>query len=122
MLKFKVVLEKEQAQAYLIKNNSDVDISQMMVITATDGDAITGVGALSLSPAGAVLEEILCDDDTISYGMGKAMLNALDLGGVRNVEIKRETMFELAKRLRFKENDKGIYILDLEGYFLAGCH
>ncbi len=122
MLKFKVVIEKQAAQEYLKAKNSPVDISPMMVMTAADGDKIAGVGALSLSPAGAVLEEILCDDETIAYGMGKALLNALDLGGIRNVEIKNESMFDLAKRLRFTQNEEGIYILDLEGYFLGSCN
>ena len=122
MLKFNVVLEKAAAKEYLKLKESPVDISQMMVMTAADGEKTAGVGALSLSRDGAVLEEILCDDDTIAYGMGKALLNALDLGGVRNVEIKREGMFELAKKLGFKENQDGIYVLDLEGYFYGGCH
>lgn len=82
---------------------------------------IVGMGAASMCPAYAVLEAVVCDDDTIAYGMGKAMLNSLDMGGIGYVLIKNESIYPLAKRLRFQETTEGTYRVSLDGYFTSGC-
>ncbi len=80
-------------------------------------------------------EEVICeahavarDDGTAeiisigndSYDMGKALLNAIDLMGIRNVTCFNKDMDRLLKALRFNfEND--MYTLNLEGYFTGGC-
>ncbi len=61
------------------------------------------------------------NDETDLFLLGKAMLNYLDLHGVKNVvypEVKDE---KNAKRLGFKKNEDGTYTLSLEGYF-TGKH
>lgn len=121
MLEYKVVIDKKTAQQYLDEKNIFADISQMLVMTATEGGKIVGVGAVSLSNDGALIEEISCDDDTIAYGMGKSLLNSLDLGGVKNVSVKNKSIFGLAQRLKFVQNTSETYVLSLEGYFSGGC-
>lgn len=121
MLEFKVVLDKSGAQSYLEGRNVPTALSGLMVMTATEGGKTVGMGAVSMNPARAVLEELVCDDDTIAYGMGKAVLNTLDLGGIGKVIVQKQRLFPLAKRLRFVENSDGFYEVDLEGYFTAGC-
>ena len=61
------------------------------------------------------------NDDTDIFLLGKAMLNYLDLHGVKNVVYPDVTDPALAKRLGFKQNDDGIFTLCLEGYF-TGKH
>lgn len=121
MLEFKVVLDKSGAQSYLEGRNVPTALSGLMVMTATEGGKTVGMGAVSMNPARAVLEELVCDDDTIAYGMGKAVLNTLDLGGIGKVVVQKQRLFPLAKRLRFVENSDGFYEVELEGYFTAGC-
>ena len=121
MLEFKVVLEKGTAQEYLNEHKIDTDISKMMVMNVVEGEKIVGVGALSMDITGAVLEEICADNQQIEYGLGKAMLNALDLGGIKNIYIKNDALKDIAAKLLFKENDKGELFLCLEGYFEGGC-
>ena len=55
-----------------------------------------------------------------SYDMGKALLNAIDLMGIKKVLCYDNGMEKLLRALRFKlEND--VYSLDLTGYFDSGC-
>lgn len=121
MIEYKVVIDKKAAQQYLNEKSISADISQMLVMTAAEGGRLAGVGAVSLTGDGAVIEEISCDDDTLAYGMGKALLNSLDLGGVKSVSVKNKSIFGLAGRLGFVQNTSEAYILNLEGYFSGGC-
>lgn len=120
MISYKVVIEKQEAQKYLLVHGIETDISKMMVMCAYEGEKITGVGALSMDMEGALIEEIMCEGENIAYTMGKALLNSLDLGGIKKAEIKNERLFELAKKLRFKLNSEGAYEVMLEGYFTGG--
>lgn len=55
-----------------------------------------------------------------NYDMGKALLNAIDLMGIKEVVCYDKGMDRLLKALRFKlEGD--VYTLNLEGYFTSGC-
>ena len=121
MLEFKVVLDKSGVQTYLDGKNVQTSLDGFMVMEATESGKVVGMGAVSMDLSGAVMEELVCDDDTIAYGMGKAVLNTLDLGRIRRVLVKKERLFSLAKRLRFAENGDGFYEVDLEGYFTGGC-
>ena len=121
MLKFQVVVEKEAVASYLREKGIGMDIQGLFVMQATENGKIVGMGAASMCPAYAVLEAVVCDDDTIAYGMWKAMLNSLDLGGIGYVLIKNESIYPLAKRLRFQETTEGTYRVSLDGYFTSGC-
>lgn len=54
------------------------------------------------------------------YDMGKALLNAIDLMGIRYVYCTDTSISDLLKALRFKKQDDK-FILDLMGYFTCGC-
>ena len=56
----------------------------------------------------------------VALVMGKAILNSIDLAGYKDVETNIKNMDNILKALRFKE-ENGIYKLNLEGYFTAGC-
>ena len=61
------------------------------------------MGAVSMTPDFAVVEELVCDDETIAYGMGEeALLNSLDLGGVARVLIKMSDCIRLLKGFVYK--------------------
>lgn len=121
MLEFKVAVEKSGVVSYLKQKNIDLDIKGFFVMSAMEGETIVGMGAVSMTPDFAVVEELVCDDETIAYGMGKALLNSLDLGGVARVLIKNERLYPLAERLRFTKTEQGSYEVSLYGYFTAGC-
>lgn len=121
LLKYQVVVEKGAVASYLKDKGIERDIQGFFVMQATENGKIVGMGAASMNPAYAVIEELVCDDDAIAYGMGKAMLNSLDLGGIQHVLINNESLYPLAKQLRFTETGEGTYSVSLEGYFTSGC-
>lgn len=61
------------------------------------------------------------EDDTDIFLLGKAMLNYLDLHGVKNVTYPAVTDEKLAARLGFRQNGDGVYAVSLVGYF-TGKH
>ena len=61
------------------------------------------------------------EDDTDLFLLGKAMLNVLDLRGVKTVVYNAPENEAMAKRLGFKKAEGGALTLSLEGYF-TGHH
>ena len=61
------------------------------------------------------------NDDIDIFLLGKAMLNYLDLHGVKNVVYPEVTNEALAKRLGFKKQEDGTWTVCLVGYF-TGKH
>lgn len=61
------------------------------------------------------------NDDIDIFLLGKAMLNYLDLQGVKNVTYPEVTNEPLVKRLGFRKNEENVYTLSLVGYF-TGKH
>lgn len=57
---------------------------------------------------------------SFAYDMGKAILNAIDLKGIKNVECSNENLHNTLKKLGF-ERANGRYLLDLTDYFSNGC-
>lgn len=58
-------------------------------------------------------------DDTDIFLLGKAMLNYLDLHGVKTVVYPEVADTPLARRLGFRQNGD-VWTLSLEGYFTGG--
>ena len=56
----------------------------------------------------------------LSYDMGKAILNAIDLKGIRKVECSNENLHNTLKKLGFERANRE-YFLDLTDYFSNGC-
>ena len=61
------------------------------------------------------------NDDIDIFLLGKAMLNYLDLHGVKDVEYPEVKNEALVKRLGFRKGEDGIYRVSLVGYF-TGKH
>lgn len=121
MLEFKVAVEKDRISEYLNNRGIKLDLKAFFVMYAEENGKIVGMSAVSMNPLYAVIEELVCDDNAVAYGMGKAVLNSLDLGGIARVCIKNERLHTIAEQLRFVKNSTGIYEVLLEGYFTSGC-
>ena len=91
------------------------------VICARYPDKFVGIAYVSVKGTEGVVHLLsLVDgygDSTDIFLLGKAMLNFMDLHGVKNVTYPSVTDASLAKRLGFRENESGVYTLSLEGYF-----
>lgn len=100
------------------------------VICARYPDRFVGLAYVAADgEAGTVCKLGLVDgykDETDLFLLGKAMLNYLDLHGVKTVaypELASETAFckKIAARLGFHQESDGVYRLNLEGYFTHAC-
>lgn len=104
-----------------------------IAMAATESGETLGAGAVSIHDGYAVLEDIKMKDEykmfNMEFGIGKALLNMLDLSEVRYVfsDICDE---RLATSLRFKKaydlpddvkpDQNYKYFLCLDGYFTSG--
>lgn len=107
--------------------------SSSVAMAASDSGEVLGAGAVSICGGYAVIEGIAMKKEyqmfNMEFGIGKALLNMLDLSGVRYV--CADNLDErLAASLRFKTDyalptdckpDKNYkYFLCLDGYFTSG--
>jgi len=68
----------------------------------------------------AILINIEEHSPNLAYDMGKAILNAIDLKGVKKVECSNENLHNTLIKLGFEQKNCKYY-LDLTDYFNNGC-
>jgi len=104
------------------------------VMAMRDKDLLMGIGIMRMFDDFASLDSIIMKDEfkcfELEFGMGKSMLNVIDLRGIRNVVTNIDNE-RLTTALRFKsakENEALVefsgdwsYHLNLEGYFTSNC-
>ncbi len=125
-----------------VEENPQSVLSQMgiaaqtddVVMSMTDKDELLGVGVIKLFGECANLCGIYIKDDdfSLSYSMGKALLNVADLRGAQYAVCDSHKMERVLTALKFKkissydgeipeELKEHSYFLNLSGYFVAGC-
>ena len=127
-----VKIEKDYADA--LKEMGIETKDGMYVMAMRDKELLMGVGIMSLFDDFASLDKICMKEEfkcfELEFGMGKSMLNFIDLRGIRDVATNIENE-RLTTALRFKpfaESEKfdkipgdWLYCLNLEGYFSSNC-
>jgi len=105
--------------AYGAKENGVFDFDRTSFVAGVSQFRILGKYAVIYDLANAVG----IDDLEVLILMGKAMLNFVDLCGVKDVIIKTENIQNknLIKILGFKEDNSGVYKLNLKDYFDSPC-
>jgi len=106
----------------------------MYVMAMRDSDLLMGIGVVRIHGVFASLDNIIMTDDfksfDLEFGMGKSLLNFLDLRGIRNVvtNINDERLVTALRFKSAKENKDNVefigewkYSLNLDGYFLSKC-
>lgn len=108
------------------------------IMTVKDGEELLGLGVMRLYESYALLDGIYIKDEfsdfSLEYGLGKSMLNVIDLRGIRHVASDSEDIQKQLSALKFKllkdiEDKSDIpkevlncrMYLNLDGYFLANC-
>ena len=121
MIEIKKTNEKKVFEEFGFDNDA-------IVMAAKDGDEIIGAGAVKIENGYAVLCDIQMKEEykmfNMEFGIGKSLLNMLDLSGVGFV-VTDMSDERLLTSLRFKKEaleglktDKEYKAyLDLEGYF-----
>jgi len=121
MLEIKVTLDKTEARDYLEQREIHIDLSDKLVMHATESGTTCGFGVISIGGGSAEIDEICCEGD-VDYIMGKSLLNLIDNAGIDTVYCSNERIKPLLLRLRFKEDGQaGRFALNLAGYFESGC-
>ncbi len=109
-----------------------------VVMEVRDGDLLMGVGVMRLFDTYAVIDDICLKEEfkefTLEYGVGKSLLNVVDLRGIRYAVSENEEIEKQLRALKFKapsemENTEDYpaevmgakLCLCLDGYFLAKC-
>ena len=127
MIEIKRCEDSETLKNFGIEKNPDT-----VVMAAKDRDFVFGIAAAKVCGECAIITKIETKDEykmfEMDFGLGKSILNLLDLSGVRfvfsNLDDKR-----LFTALRFSENGEippecrkfkeSRYFLCLDGYFTA---
>ena len=108
------------------------------VMTMTDKEEFMGMGVMRLFGDYAILDGIYMKEDyedfSLMYGMGKSLLNVIDLRGILHVASDNADMDKLLASLKFckpsdAENTEELpekvknckMYLNLKGYFIANC-
>lgn len=93
------------------------------IMTALE-NGFAGLGMYRFGEGEAELTEVITvdeDDEELAFFIGKAVLNKLDLAGVKQVTCRNGALAELLRRLEFLQEESGRWKLRLEGYFTAPC-
>lgn len=104
------------------------------VMAMRDKELLMGIGIMRMLDDFASLESIILKEEfkcfELEFGMGKSMLNVIDLRGIKNVvtniDNERLTTALRFKSAKEKETDVEFlgdwsYYLNLDGYFASNC-
>ena len=89
-----------------------------LVMQMTEGETVLGTAAARLDftePSAEIIEI-----QHASYDLAKALLNAIDLMGIKTVYCSAQTLEPLLKRLGFSRQEAR-YLLKLDNYFTNTC-
>lgn len=109
-----------------------------IVMTMRDSSILMGLGVMRIFNEYAVIDDIRIkeefEDFSLEYGLGKSLLNVIDLRGVRHVVSFNPDIEKQLRALKFKplsevenagdipQNVKNCNLyLNLDGYFLVNC-
>ena len=113
-------------------------LPESAVMEVRDGSLLMGIGVMRLFDTFAVIDNIALKEEfkefTLEYGLGKSLLNVVDLRGIRFAVSDNEDIEKQLRALKFKapsewENFAEFpeevrchkLCLCLDGYFLANC-
>jgi len=106
--------EIEEVKAFLNKKVLD-----KLCMLLRDGEKLLAVGEFEASFDSATLVSLKGNEEFF-YALSKAILNIVDLNGIKTVYASESISSELKKKLRFTEEESKS-VLDLNGYFTGGC-
>lgn len=93
-------------------------------IMTAEENGFAGLGLYQLKQQEAELLEVITVDEQdleLAFFIGKAVLNKVDLQGVKWVYCQNKELNGLLQRLEFVQEKHGFWRLCLEGYFTSPC-
>ena len=107
------------------ENGKLLILDENMHIMVARENGFAGIGAFVIHKAYAEFTELLMKDDDnlqMKYFICKAVLNSIDLKGIKDVVCRLDSEDRVLKMCKFTKDIDGLYKLNLSGYFDAGCH
>lgn len=119
-----------------LKEMKTEEYDGICVMTVRDAGELLGLGTMRVFEGYASLDNIVFKDEyrdfSLEYGLGKSMLNFIDLKGIRYAVSGSEKLSKLLEALRFKPlgevegagdivGGNWLYCLNLDGYFSPNC-
>ena len=106
---------------------------ELLAYAASVDEELVGICQFKLTAEGGFLydlatvvghkEDAECSDFEALFVMGRGTLNFIDLCGVHRAYFKGENPDgPLLRAIGFKENEEGVFEIDLEGFFTDHCH
>ncbi len=98
-----------------------------LAYVATVDDRLAGVCQFKVTAEGGLIYDLApatdFDNFEAMFVMGRGALNFIDLCGVHRAHFVGEVKdASLLRAVGFKENDKGRFEINLEGFFTDHCH
>ena len=105
-----------------IKYNPDA-----LAYEATVDDRLAGISQFKVTAEGGLVYDLAPAPDFNNFEamfvMGRGTLNFIDLCGVHNAKYVGEvTDAALLRAVGFKEDENGVFSINLEGFFTDHCH
>ena len=107
------------------KKGRILKLSQNMCIMVARENGFAGIGVYVMQDGFAEFSDILMIDEDnfqMKYFICKAVLNSIDLKGIKDVVCKLDSEDRVLKMCKFIKDIDGVYKLNLSGYFDSGCH
>lgn len=131
-----LTIKTENDYSDALKEMGMADVNVSGVMTIRDGGELLGLGTMRAFESCISIDDVVLkggvNDFNLEYGLGKAMLNFIDLRGFKYAVSNNSNIDALLKALKFRktaecEEEKEIfgndwvYCLNLNGYFTANC-
>ncbi len=132
MLKILPIQSKEM-QEDICKKCNVIYRPELLAYAASVNEELVGICQFKLTAEGGVLydlatvqghtEDAECSDFEALFVMGRGTLNFIDLCGVHRAYYRGDAPNgPLLRAIGFKENEEGVFEINLEGFFTDHCH
>lgn len=129
-----LTIKREENYKDALEEMGYVTAGGIEVMTVREGGRLLGIGVMRLFDTFASVDAVLIKEEynsfELEYGLGKSMLNFIDLKGLRFAVSDNKSLEKLLSALRFRPicefEDLKIagewkYCLNLDGYFTSNC-
>lgn len=130
MLKVLPIQTKAEQETLCQKCNIEFKPDLLAYAATVDGDLV-GICQFKLTSEGGVLydlakvtghvEPVAGSDFEAMFVMGRGTLNFIDLCGVHSATFVGEADESLLRAIGFRQDDGGVWSIDLEGFFTDHC-
>ncbi len=126
MLKVLPIQSKLKQEEICVKCGVEYD-ADLLAYAAYVDERLCGICQFKLTDKGGIIRDLAPTLDYLNrdalFVMGRGALNFIDLSGVHNaVFTGKAEDEELIRLIGFKQDEDGVFKINLEGFFTDHCH